>query len=140
MKKIMLFLFIGLIVVVGFSSSLHSASAQTIVTSIWRGAACATGDVPTGECGLCDAIVVAKNIVQILFQFAFLIAVGMMVWGALQMVIAGGDEGKITDAKATITDAALGLAIALGSWLIVNVFLNLLGGSSPLPWATISCT
>ncbi|MFA6365003.1 MAG: hypothetical protein WCW78_01240 [Candidatus Paceibacterota bacterium] len=140
MRKISLFLFIGIILFLGLLPASRFASAATVVTSIWQGASCATGDIPTGECGFCDAIVVAKNIVQILFQFAFPIAVGMIVWGALRMIIAGGDEGRITDAKSIMTDAALGFAIVLGSWLIVNAFLNLLGGGSPLPWATISCT
>lgn len=117
------------------------AGAQGTSTSIWAGAPCAGGgNTPTDKCGLCDALIVASNIVQFLFQVAFPLTVGFIVYGAIRMMVSGASGEKIEEGKETIKNAILGLVIVLCSWLIVSEFLHLLSGNGVnIPWATITC-
>jgi zinc transporter ZupT len=117
------------------------AGAQGTSTSIWTGAPCAGGgSTPTDKCGLCDALIVASNIVQFLFQVAFPLTVGFIVYGAIRMMVSGASGEKIEEGKEIIKNAVLGLVIVLCSWLIVSEFLHLLSGNGVnIPWATITC-
>ena len=51
---------------------------------------------------------------------AMILAVVMMMIGGVRYLVAGGDAGAVTKAKANISDAIMGLALALGSYLILN--------------------
>jgi hypothetical protein len=115
-----------------------------IITNIWEGAHCGatqaiTTGGPEGPCNFCDALVVTSNIVQFLWQIAFVVAVGMIVWGALQTMTSGGSEERVSQGRKTMTAAVIGLVIALAAWLIVNELLLLLSGKPALPWSEISC-
>ena len=89
-------------------------------------------------------LVVATNIINLLTQVALSLAVLMMVWGGIQLAIAGGSEEKVAEGKKTLTQAVIGLAIVLASWLIINELLKLLAGTTGntnfLPWNQITCT
>lgn len=117
------------------------ASAQAI--NIWEGASCGgtaiTTSGPEGPCNFCDALVVGQNIIQLLLEFATIAATLMIVVGALMMMFAAGSEEKFATGKKTILNAVIGLTIALGSWLIVNIALQFLSGAPNLPWNQINC-
>lgn len=51
---------------------------------------------------------------------AAVLAVLMIVIGGIQYMLAGGNPGKLGDAKDTIWQAILGLLLVLGSWLILS--------------------
>ena len=114
--------------------------------NIWKGAYCGadtkieteTGG-PQGSCSICDAYVVAKNIVNFLIQLSFTIATAMIVWGALQMILSTGNPGKVSQAKSIMMSALIGLAIALASWLIVNTIITVLAPNHPMVWNQIEC-
>jgi len=51
---------------------------------------------------------------------AMLLAVVMMMIGGVRYLVAGGDASAVTKAKGNISDAIMGLVLALGSYLILN--------------------
>ncbi len=57
---------------------------------------------------------------QYLVGIAGVVAVALIMWGGLKWIFAGGDSGKITEAKKTISNAVIGLILALGSFLLLN--------------------
>lgn len=118
------------------------AAAQAI--NIWEGAQCGGAPIgpsggPQGPCNFCDALIVAKNIILLLLEFATIAATIMIVVGALMMMFSGGSEEKFATGKKTILSAVIGMAIALASWLVVNVVLQFLSGTPNLPWNQINC-
>ena len=58
---------------------------------------------------------------QYMVGVATILAITMMMYGGFRWIVAGGDAGKIGEAKKTITQAAIGLIIALGSYTILNL-------------------
>jgi len=92
-----------------------------------------------GPCTFCDALKVASNIIDFLIEAVFVIAVLMIVYGALMMMVSAGNEQRYTHGKGAITNAVIGIVIALGSWIIVNTLLHIISGNPDLPWATITC-
>ncbi|TSC96488.1 MAG: Uncharacterized protein Athens071426_99 [Parcubacteria group bacterium Athens0714_26] len=102
------------------------------------------GLVPCGDsgdnCTVCDFFVLVKNIINWMINVSFALAGGFIAWGAFDIMIAGGDEKKMTAGREKITTAVIGLAIVLGAWLIVGTVMQILSGSpSVLPWSTIQC-
>lgn len=132
------------IAVVALVVVLTVAAPVAEAQNIWEGAWCGGTSIittggPTGPCGFCDGLIVASNIIRFLFQISIVIAVGMIIWGAFQLMTAGGSEERVSGGKKTITAALTGLVIALAAWLIVNELLHLLSGRADFPWSQISC-
>ncbi len=118
----------------------HSASAA--IFDIWAG----TGktDEPTcniapSGCSLCDGLRVAINLVNGLTTAAIVITVGMAVYGAIRMMLSGGSEQMVKEAKGIITSAVIGLVIVLCGWLIINTVIHIIAGRVDFPWANVQC-
>jgi len=103
---------------------------------IWAGTSCRT---TPGGCGLCDALIVGKNIIDNLFAAAILISVAMIVVGAFFMITSGGSEKNLSKGKDIMKNALFGLLIALSAWIIVNTLMFLLTGRLDFPWNKITC-
>lgn len=76
-----------------------------------------------------------SNIVGVFLTIAALAAFFFLVWGGIMWITAGGDKGKIEEARNRITQAVIGLTIVAVSWaifLLLNYFfgLNMAAGSS----------
>ncbi len=56
-----------------------------------------------------------------------LAALVFLIWGALDWILAGGEEGKITSARKKMTGAVIGLALLASSVAIVTLIERLLG-------------
>lgn len=58
------------------------------------------------------------------YNYAIALAVSlsifMLMWGGFKWITAAGDRGKISSAQSTITDAVIGLVLALGAYVILN--------------------
>lgn len=67
-----------------------------------------------------------KKIVTWLVDIGGPIAVGVIIYGAIQMVISVGDPAKFKEGKQTILYAVIGYAIILVGWGIVSIITNLL--------------
>lgn len=49
------------------------------------------------------------------------------LWGGLQWILAGGDKGKIDEARGKITQGLIGLAILAASYVIIKFLQSALG-------------
>ncbi|MGC9602859.1 MAG: pilin [Minisyncoccia bacterium] len=135
-KKIIGALYVS---VLGLFSFANSASAALF--DIWRGTGTngQTCNVSSRGCSLCDGLTVAINIVNDLTTFAVIATVGMVVYGAVRMMLSGGSEEMFKEAKGIITKAVIGLVIVLCSWLIINTLIHLILGRVDFPWNNVQC-
>lgn len=62
-----------------------------------------------------------SNSLTIIFVAAALIVLFMLVWGAFQWIMSGGDKEKVTQARGRITQALVGLAILALAFVITRV-------------------
>ncbi len=62
---------------------------------------------------------IALNVVEALIGTAAYIAVGFVIWGGFKYMKSRGDPGQLVEAKNTITQALIGLGVALASTAIV---------------------
>lgn len=79
------------------------------------------------NCAHSDAEGLLNSIVSWLLVIATPIAVGMIIFGAFQIILAGGDPEKFKNGKMTILYTAIGYAIILigeGITLVIKDFLN----------------
>jgi hypothetical protein len=85
-----------------------------------------------------------SNIVSVLLSAAALATFAFLVWGGINWITAGGDKGKIEEARNRITQAIIGLTIVAASWaifLLVNYFFGLgMAGGSRQPKKSNSST
>ncbi|MEI6478575.1 MAG: pilin [bacterium] len=61
------------------------------------------------------------NIIQVLVTLAGLIAAGFFVVGGISYITSSGSPERLDRAKSTIIYSALGLAIAIGAFVLTNV-------------------
>lgn len=112
----------------------------------------AQGLVPCGgegkpPCNSCHLLVMFQNI----FNFAVwklipTLAVLFIGWGGFRFLLSGEDPKHAQEGKEIIKHAFVGLIIAFGGWMLVNVFFQLIGISeftnewfNPMSWWRISC-
>jgi len=138
MKKVASISFLALIVISVCVP--YIASARTLFY-IWEGTACTPGtEGPTEPCGLCDALVVGRNIIEDMFKVSFILATVFIAYGGFTLMIAGGSEKNVTTAKGIIQSAVVGLLIALTAWLLINTIItSLANGSATVAWNSIEC-
>ncbi len=79
---------------------------------------------------------IVLNIIYDLSVIAGILTVIMIIYGAYQFIMAGGDVGKTMKAKKTLTNAIVGLIIAIMAWGVItyisNDFLQLTNGSNAM--------
>ena len=64
--------------------------------------------------------VIGLNVTEVLLQSVSYAAAGFIIWGGIRYNTSAGDPGKISSAKNTITNAIVGLVIAMSSIAIIN--------------------
>jgi len=77
----------------------------------------------TGQVDLVKDLTLQQLFVGLINWFigaAALVSVVMIVWSGYQYMTAGGDEGKVSKATKSLTNAIIGLVIALIALVIVN--------------------
>lgn len=94
--------------------------------NIWEGTSGDGCNTAEGGCRFGDISKVILNILEFLFMIAVPITVGMIVWGAIQLMTSGGSTEKAKKAKKTMTMAVIGFVIVLASVLIVNTVKRVL--------------
>lgn len=80
--------------------------------------------VPEGEAGVNFLL---DNIVGLFFAAGTIAFVLMFVWGAVQMILSGGDKEAIAKARARITWAIVGVALMALSYLIFALLQYITG-------------
>lgn len=77
-------------------------------------------------------------IIGFLFLFAFLLAFGTLLIGAINWVTSGGDKARLEMARNKITHAILGLIIVGAAWSIMVLVGNWFGlDVTKLPFPTL---
>ncbi len=76
-----------------------------------------------------DFITVLQQIVNFLILVAIPITALMIIYGAYQIMFAGGDTEKVTTGKRTILYTIVGFVIILLAWSIIKIIQNILGVS-----------
>ncbi|GEM_PF-2133973 len=93
------------------------------------------------DCSLCSFFTLIKNVINLLIELVFALAGGFIVWGAVEIMTAGANEGGLEKGKEKITTAIFGIVITLSGWLIIGTVLQVLTNSSSiLPWNKIECS
>lgn len=89
-----------------------------------------TGDPATITIGTLGPAI--NQIIGWMIGFAGALAVIYLIWGGLQYLTAGADEGQVEKAKGTMTWALIGLLVVLGAYAIVAYVSGTLIKDSPL--------
>lgn len=76
-----------------------------------------------------DFITILKAIVRFLIIISVPITAVMIIYGAYQIMFAGGDTEKVTTGKRTILYAVAGFTIIILAWSIVAIIQNIIGVS-----------
>lgn len=79
----------------------------------------------TGD-GQASVVAILLAVFDILIFFAGLIAVGYVIFGAIQFMVSQGEPDKIKNARSTIMNALVGLVLVLVSTVVVNLIGNTL--------------
>jgi uncharacterized membrane protein len=90
-----------------------------------------TNKIEPGASGLAtdtNIVNVILRIVNFLLGLVAVLALAVLVWGALSYILSLGDESKTEKAKKTIFFALLGVILAGASFVILNVVKNLFVG------------
>lgn len=125
-----------LILVIALLAVALPADAQ--IPQIWEGVDC--NEQGKGPCTVCDGLKVTANVVDFLVGFAIILSTLMIAYGAILMMASGANEGMYSKGKKTITWALIGVAVALGGWILVNTVINILAPNTDfLPWSEIEC-
>ncbi len=66
------------------------------------------------------------GILRILLAWSSLVATALFLGGALWMVASGGKDERVTVAKTVMKASLVGLAIIVGSWLILSTAVSLI--------------
>lgn len=63
----------------------------------------------------------AQNVIQVLITIAGLLAAGFFVMGGIQYISSSGNPERLDRAKNTIIYSGIGLAVAIGAFVISNI-------------------
>ena len=67
----------------------------------------------------------AQNVIQVLITLAGLLAAGFFVMGGIQYISSSGNPERLDRAKNTIIYSGIGLAVAIGAFVISNIVMQM---------------
>lgn len=70
---------------------------------------------------------IISNGFTIAVTVAAVLVLAMLIWGAIEWVLSGGDKEKVANARKRIVNALIGLAILALAFLILNVVGGIVG-------------
>jgi len=76
------------------------------------------------QCGMCDLIGLANNIIQFAIYLAVTAAAIMFIVAGLKYLTAGGDPAKISSAHKIFWNVIIGLVLVLTAWLIIELVMT----------------
>ncbi len=65
----------------------------------------------------------------------------LFAWGGIVILTSAGNPGRIESGKKILTGTLIGILIVLGAWLIIKIFIDVLGAAGKIPGfgTDISC-
>ena len=124
-----------------FASSVHAANPGG---EIWTGGFWGPIIPCSGtECTICHFIELVQNLAYFGISLVIYALTPILVAvGGIMIMFSMGSTTKLEQGKKILTGALVGLAIALGSFIILGTFFTILGatfGDGNSRWASISC-
>ncbi|MBI5004375.1 hypothetical protein HZC00_04760 [Candidatus Kaiserbacteria bacterium] len=114
--------------------SLAAGGLVTVVPGASQGSHC--NDV--GGCqSICDFAQLAQNVLNDSIYLAIVVSAIFIAWAGWQYMTANGQPYKIKAGKKLFFNIFVGLLLAVGAWLLVDVLISGLTGSSGLQWNRI---
>jgi hypothetical protein len=83
-----------------------------------------TGSLPGTPITVSSLRLFVYDAIDMFMMLAAVITVGVFLWGAVKLIVSGGDTGKAEDGKKTMRYAAIGMAIILAVGIIINTIGN----------------
>ncbi len=101
--------------------------------------------VPCGQggnfCGLCDLVQLAQNLINIGIFITIALSAMTFAFAGYKYMTAGGDPGKVTEARKMFTSVAIGLIIILGAWVGVDTLMKTVVDDAKFgPWNSLGCS
>jgi hypothetical protein len=93
------------------------------------GTNCAVTGGTTFDGGVGGIVGILLSIARVVVYIVGALAVLFLVYGGVMYLTAGGDDGKVKSARAIITNAIIGLVIAIVAFSIVTIVTNLVSGT-----------
>ncbi len=86
------------------------------------------------DCELCHIFELLSNLISfLLISIVPPVAALLFVFGGVKMLTAGGDAGKVNDAKKLMTNVVIGLVIVYSAHLLISGLLKVLGADVSWP-------
>jgi len=115
-KLVILFFLVGITLPVLVNAALVPCGAKT-----------------NDPCTLKDLFVLAEKVINfLLFQLAMPLAIVAILIGGILMITARGDTGQLQRGKDIFYYSVIGFILAFGAWLIIEVVVATLTGTSTL--------
>lgn len=139
LKKILVFL--GIVAAISASLSITTPTptfaASTFHCDNFLGMPswdCGVKDIKAGDDGAQDQLTaniakIASNILTDISVIASYLIIGYVMYGGYLYMFSSGDPGKVAAAKKTLTNAFIGLAIAMSAFVIFNAIRIALVGT-----------
>lgn len=68
--------------------------------------------------------------IGVAFFLAFILTLVYLVWGGIRWIMSQGDKEGTKGAKDTVTSALIGIAVVVGSYILVNIAMQFLLGTN----------
>jgi len=118
---------IVLLLVVGLSFSVMANAAVDLQTSLDGAGKGIYGDGAKPDANTMPIII--GKVIRILLSFVGVILVMIIVYAGFLWMTAGGNEDQVKKAKSWLTNAVVGLVIALSAYAISTFVVTNLGGA-----------
>lgn len=100
---------------------------------------CTTPIDERASCDLCSFFYMTKNVVNYVLLMVIAVAVLILVIAGVLFVFSGENPGNAASAKSAVTAAVIGLVIIFSGWLLVALFLQLIGYNNAATWNQVNC-
>jgi hypothetical protein len=137
-KKLISGSLLSIVAIAGFAS-LVSTPAYALDTVLGNSTICKTSGTDAKGCAITNDSSItggAEGVAGFLIQIARLVtylvgalAVLFLVYGGVMYLTAGGDDGKVKSARGIITNAIIGLIVAIVAFSIVTIVQGLVTGT-----------
>jgi hypothetical protein len=105
---------------------MHKSLERAKLAYLTLALVCATATpafADSGDLGKVQSFI--QNVIQVLVTFSGLIAAGFFVLGGIGYITSSGNPEHLDKSKKTIVYSGIGLAVALGAFVLSNVVTDL---------------
>ena len=86
------------------------------------------------DCSLCDIFTLLANVIAfMLITVVPLAATLLFMWGGVKFLTAGGDAGKVNDARKLMVSVVIGIVIVYSAHMLISAFLSVMGADVNWP-------